>query len=276
MSTHPALVPQVEERLAIEHIRRTLATERIGFQLYLFGEVGSTNTVLRRLADTGAPDGTVVLAETQTMGRGRLGKPWFSPPGLNLYASVLFRPASPPSAVPVFSFISSLALTDAIWAEGLPAEIKWPNDVLVDGRKVAGTLAAYASAGDVVEYVILGIGVNLNVDHATLAGALGPAAAAATSLREAAGRLIDRNAFTAAFLNLLEKWDNEYRAHGSNAVLEAWRERDALADHLVEVRGSADTYRGRAIGVNREGRLVVEEVRGARREIVTGEIVILE
>ncbi|MBI2217727.1 MAG: biotin--[acetyl-CoA-carboxylase] ligase [Candidatus Rokubacteria bacterium] len=276
MSTHPALVSQAEERLAIQQIRRTLATERVGFQTYLFGEVGSTNTVLRRLADTGAPDGTVVLAETQTMGRGRLGKPWFSPPGLNLYASVLFRPASPPSAVPVFSFISSLALTDAIWAEGLPAGIKWPNDVLVDRRKVAGTLAAYASAGDVVEYVILGIGVNLNVDHPTLASALGPAAAAATSLREAAGRRIDRNAFTAAFLNLLEKWDNEYRTHGSDAVLEAWRERDALAHHIVEIRGPADTYRGRAIDVNREGRLVVEDARGARREIVTGEIVIIE
>jgi BirA family transcriptional regulator, biotin operon repressor / biotin---[acetyl-CoA-carboxylase] ligase len=259
----------------MEQIRRTLATERVGFQTYLFGEVGSTNTVLRRLAETGAPDGTVVLAEMQTMGRGRLGKPWFSPPGLNLYASVLFRPMIPPTMVPVFAFIASLALTDAIWAERVPASIKWPNDVLVEGRKVAGTLAAYASAGDVVEYVILGIGVNLNVDRATLVTALGPVSALATSLREAAGRRIDRNAFAAAFLNMLEKWDNEYRTRGGDVVLAAWRDRDALAGHLVEIRGG-DPCRGRAIGVNRDGRLVVEEPTGARREILTGEIVIVD
>jgi BirA family transcriptional regulator, biotin operon repressor / biotin---[acetyl-CoA-carboxylase] ligase len=275
MAIHPGLVSPPEDRLAIEQVRRTLATERVGFQTYLFEEVGSTNTVLRRIADSGAPDGTVVLAETQSMGRGRLGKPWFSPPGLNLYASVLFRPPIAPSTVPVFSFISSLALTDAIWAEGLPAAIKWPNDVLVDGRKVAGTLAAYASAGDVVEYVILGVGVNLNVDRPALAGALGPAAAAATSLREAAGRRIDRNAFAAAFLNLLEKWDDEHRAHGGDALLAAWRERDALANHAVEIRVPGETYRARAIGVNSAGRLIVEDAAGERREIVTGEIVIV-
>jgi BirA family transcriptional regulator, biotin operon repressor / biotin---[acetyl-CoA-carboxylase] ligase len=276
MATHPVLTARVEDRLAIEQIRRTLATDRVGFQTYLFGEVGSTNTVLRRFAETGAPDGTVVLAEAQTMGRGRLGKPWFSPPGLNLYASVLFRPAIPPSAVPVFAFISSLALTDAIWAEGLPAGIKWPNDVLVDGRKVAGTLAAYASAGDVVEYVILGLGVNLNVDRGALTTALGPAATQATSLREVAGRRIDRNAFAAAFLNLLEKWDDAYRTCGGDAVLQAWRDRDAVAGHTVEIRGSGDAWRGRSLGVNRDGRLVVQDVNGMRREVLTGEIVIID
>jgi BirA family biotin operon repressor/biotin-[acetyl-CoA-carboxylase] ligase len=272
----PLLVSESEDRLAIQHVRRTLATERVGFQTYLFGEVGSTNSVLRRLAETGAPDGTVVLAEAQTMGRGRLGKPWFSPAGLNLYASVLLRPVIPPAAVPVFAFISSLAVSDAIWAEGLPAAIKWPNDVLVDGRKVAGTLAAYASAGDLVEYVILGVGVNINVERRTLTSALGPAAAAATSLREAAGRRIDRNAFTATFLTMIEKWDNEYRAHGGDAVLAAWRDRDALAGHLVEIRGAGEPYRGRALGVNRDGRLMVEDSRGMCREILTGEIVIVE
>lgn len=280
MATHQAVEASqpasAEDRLSIEQIRRKLVTERIGFQTYLFGEVGSTNTVLRRLAETGAPDGTVVLAEAQTMGRGRLGKPWFSPPGLNLYASVLLRPVIAPSAVPVFAFISSLALTDTIWAEGVPAGIKWPNDVLVDGRKVAGTLAAYASAGDLVEYVILGAGVNVNVDRATLATALGPAASTATSLRAVAGHPIDRNTFTAGFLNLLEKWDDEYRARGADAILAAWRERDALAGRAIEIRGAGEPYRGHAVGVNREGRLVVEDPRGDRREVLTGEIVIVD
>jgi BirA family transcriptional regulator, biotin operon repressor / biotin---[acetyl-CoA-carboxylase] ligase len=263
------------EGLSIDHIRRNLVTRRIGLQVYLFGEVGSTNVVLRRLAETGAADGTVVLAEAQTMGRGRLGKPWYSPAGLNLYASVLFRPAIPPAAVPVFAFISSLAVTDAIRVNGVPATIKWPNDVLIEGRKVAGTLVTYAVAGEVVEYVILGIGVNLNVDRSALRAALGPAAASATSLREAAGRRVDRNAFAATFLDLLEKWDDQYRSQGPTAVMSAWRERDALAGRAVEVRGEGDSYAAEALGVNDDGRLVVEDARGVRHQVLTGEVLLL-
>lgn len=279
MTTRSAIeVPEEEKShdaaLFIDEIRRTLVTDRVGFQTYLFGEVGSTNTVLRRLAETGAADGTVVLAEAQTVGRGRLGKPWFSPPGLNLYASVVLRPAIAPSAVPVFSMIASLALTDSMWAECAPAGVKWPNDVLIERRKVAGTLVGYAMAGDRVEYVILGVGVNLNADRATLKTGLGAAAAAgATSLREVLGRPIDRNAFAGAFLNFLEKWDDEYRTHGPLPVLQAWRERDALVGHLVDVHESRCTFRARAVGVSNDGRLVVEDAVGWRRDVTDAEIV---
>jgi BirA family transcriptional regulator, biotin operon repressor / biotin---[acetyl-CoA-carboxylase] ligase len=270
----PACAP-ADESLSIDQVRRHLVTRRIGLQVYLFGEVGSTNAVLRRLAETGAADGTVVLAEAQTMGRGRLGKLWYSPPALNLYASVLFRPAIPPAAVPVFAFISSLAVTDAIRAHGIPATIKWPNDVLIDGRKVAGTLVTYAVAGEVVEYVILGIGVNLNVDRTALRAALGSPAAAATSLRDAAGHRIDRNAFAATFLELLEHWDDAYRSQGPAAIMAAWRERDALAGHAVEIRNESDSYAAEALGVNDDGRLVVEDARGVRHQVITGEVLLL-
>ncbi len=262
------------EGLSIDHIRRSLVTRRIGSQVYLFGEVSSTNVVLRRLAETGAADGTVVLAEAQTMGRGRLGKPWYSPAGLNLYASVLLRPAIAPAAVPVFAFISSLAVTDAVRAEGVPARIKWPNDVLVGERKVAGTLVTYAVAGEIVEYVILGIGVNLNVDRSALRPALGPAAAAATSLREAIGRRIDRNGFTVAFLECLERWDDQYRSRGPEPLMSAWRERDALTGRAVEIREDGASYAAEALGVNDDGRLVVEDARGVRHQVLTGEVVL--
>lgn len=122
--------------LSIDRIRQRLSGQTVGHRIELSGEVSSTNTVLRDLARAGAPEGTVVLAEAQSAGRGRLGRHWFSPPGVNLYASILFRPTIPPQAVPVFSFIASLALSDAISAEGAPATIKWPNDILVEGRKV--------------------------------------------------------------------------------------------------------------------------------------------
>jgi BirA family biotin operon repressor/biotin-[acetyl-CoA-carboxylase] ligase len=258
--------------LSIDEIRTRLVTDRVGFHTYLFGEVGSTNAVLRRLAQTGAADGTVVFAETQTAGRGRFGKLWFSPPGLNLYASVLFRPSIPRSAVPVFAMVASLALTDATWAESVPAAIRWPNDVLVDGRKVAGTLVSYASAGDVVEYVIVGVGVNINVDRAALVSGLGAAATEATSLAEAAGHPIDRNAFAAAFLNALEAWDATYRASGPEALLAAWRERDALAGHLVDVREAPRRYVARALDIGADGRLIVEDEAGRRHILTDAEI----
>ena len=258
--------------LSIEDIRRKLATDRVGFHIYLFGEVGSTNVALRRLAETGAADGTVVFAETQTVGRGRLGKSWFSPQGLNLYASVLFRPAIRLSAVPVFAMVSSLAVTDAIWAESVPAAVKWPNDVLVNGRKVAGTLVTYASAGEVVEYVIVGVGVNLNVERAALVAGLGTAADDATSVAEAAGRLIDRNAFAAAFLNALERWVETYRTDGPEALRGAWCERDGLAGRYVEVREPPRHYLAHAMGIRADGCLVVEDEAGRGHVLTDAEI----
>lgn len=261
--------------LCVDLIRRRLETEVVGFQTYLHQEVDSTNAALRRLAEAGARAGTVVLAEAQHAGRGRRGTPWFSPPGVNLYASVLFRPAIGPSAVPVFSFITSLALSDAIWAEGVPAAIKWPNDILIEGRRVAGSFSAFATAGDLLDYVILGTGVNLNVDRRVLERGLGAAAAGTTSVREEAGRPIDRNGFTATYLNTLEKWFDVYRVSGPTGVLRAWREREALAGRWVAAH-DATGCEGRVLGANREGQLIVQDASGEQHRVVAGEIVVRE
>jgi BirA family biotin operon repressor/biotin-[acetyl-CoA-carboxylase] ligase len=270
-----AVVPA--DCLCVDLVRRQLETEIVGFQIYLYEDVDSTNATLRRLAEAGAREGTVVLAEAQHAGRGRRGTTWFSPAGLNLYASVLFRPSIRPSAVPVFSFITSLALSDAIWAEGVQATIKWPNDILIEGRKAAGSFGAVATSGDLVEYVILGTGVNLNVECPALAQGLGAAASDAISVREAAGRPIDRNRFTAAYLNFLEKWFDVYRVSGTPAILQAWRERDVLAGRWVgvHVEGSP-RYQGRVLGANSEGQLVVQDAVDVQHRVIAGEVTILD
>jgi BirA family biotin operon repressor/biotin-[acetyl-CoA-carboxylase] ligase len=201
-----------------------------------------------------------------------MGTAWFSPPGLNLYVSVLLRPPIPLAAVPVFSFIASLALTDAVWATGLSASIKWPNDVLVDGRKVAGCLADVHARGSQALHVILGAGINLNVPSGELRSALGSAAArSAAGMAELAGRRIDRNVFTAGVLNHLERWLTTYHRDGPAAVLTAWRSRDALAGRQVSVSGEGSPYDGRALGVDDVGYLVVETDSG-RRRVTTGQI----
>lgn len=263
--------------LSIDLIRRNLTTDRMGRRICLFAGVSSTNSVLRELALRGEAEGTVVLAEEQHRGRGRPGKPWFSPPGRNLYVSVLLRPAITLRELPVFSFVASLALSETIWGEGLPATIKWPNDVLVDGKKVGGALVESADSGEEPAFVILGMGVNMNVDEALLQAGLGETAGGAIALRQAAGRDIDRNLFAAGLLNRLDRWAGVYRARGPRAILEAWRERDALAGRRVAVLTGASAGRqGRAVGVDADGYLVLEEADGRRRRLVTGEIKVLD
>lgn len=262
--------------LDVARIRRELSTRVVGRRVELFAEVTSTNAALRELALRGAPEGTVVLADSQTAGRGRGGKRWFSPPGVNLYASVLVRPAVHPRAVPTLAFAASLALVDAVRELGLPVAIKWPNDVLVRRRKVAGTLAEAAIRDEGVEHVILGLGANVNVTQAALREALGESALAASSLREMLGEPVDRSAFAASYLGALDEWLAIHRAQGPAPLLGTWRELDIVSGRRVEVREAGGTIEGRALGVDDEGHLRVADPRGRVHAVVTGDVRLLE
>lgn len=256
--------------LSISIIRRRLNTEIVGRRLYLFDEVDSTNAKLKSLARSGVQEGAVVLAEGQTAGRGRRGQPWFSPSGVNLYASVLFRPAARASELAVFSFIASLAAADTLKDFGAPAGIKWPNDLLIDGDKVGGVLVEGGLRGNRIDYVVLGIGINLNVDPLTLREALGPSGTFATSLSAATGHEVDRNAFAAAYLTHLDEWLRLWYREGPHGVLAAWRDHDILTGRRVLVRGSKGDLAGRVLGVNATGSLLVEDPQG-RVHVLTGE-----
>jgi BirA family biotin operon repressor/biotin-[acetyl-CoA-carboxylase] ligase len=262
--------------LDVGAIRRQFVGEIVGTHLYVFADIASTNAALRDLADAGAHEGTVVLSEAQRAGRGRLDVPWFSPPGVNLYMSVLLRPAIAPAAVPIFSFLASLALTEAIWALGVPAGVKWPNDVVIGGRKVAGARLDVGITGGRVTSVVVGVGINVNVLHAQLEQGLGPAAADATSLREALGRPIDRNALAASILNQLEKWLSLYRSSGPDTIVSAWRKRDVLAGRRVTVQAPDRTFVGRVAGIDAGGFLVVDDETGVRRIVVSAAVRLLE
>jgi BirA family biotin operon repressor/biotin-[acetyl-CoA-carboxylase] ligase len=263
-------------RLSIEAIRRRLHSAVVGRHLYLFEKVDSTSRALRNLARAGAAEGTAVLAESQSDGRGRMGQPWFSPAGTNLYVSVLFHADAAPRTVGVFSFIASLAVADAIRDLGLSPTIKWPNDVLVRHKKVAGTLTECSVRGDRVEFVVLGVGVNLNVSPEALAAALGPAAAWATSLAEALGVPVDRNAFAASYLNHLDAWARRFRQDGAGPILDAWRDRDILTARRVEIRAAPGPFLGRVLGVDEEGHLLVANGRGERHTVISEEVRVLD
>jgi BirA family biotin operon repressor/biotin-[acetyl-CoA-carboxylase] ligase len=266
----------VDEALNIDLIRQHLDTDTVGRRLVLHEVVASTNATLRELARAGTPDGTVVLAERQTAGRGRGHKTWFSPAGVNLYASILFRPPIGVAAAPCFTLIASLALADAIRELGLPVALKWPNDVLVGGRKVAGVRAETTSRGDAVDHVVLGVGVNLNVTHEALGTGLGEMARFATSLREALGRAVDRNAFAGRFLTRLEQRLGQYQQKGESAILAEWRKLDVLTGRRVTVREGPTVFEGRVLGVNAEGQLQVKDARKHVHRVVAAEVRLIE
>jgi len=233
------------DRLTLEGVRRHLDTEVIGQHIYIFDSVDSTNHALARLADREATEGTVVMAETQTAGRGRHGSPWFSPATASLYVSVLLRPSIAPRELSLFAPIASLALAEAVWLEGAPAKIKWPNDVVVHDRKVGGVLVQARVIEERLAHVILGVGVNLNVPPADLAAGLGAAA---------------------------EKWHRTYLMRGAGAVHAAWQERDALHGRRVEARSGAELHQGWADGIDADGRLVIVDDAGRPHHLLAGQI----
>jgi BirA family transcriptional regulator, biotin operon repressor / biotin---[acetyl-CoA-carboxylase] ligase len=237
----------VAERLSMQMIRRWLDTRIVGRHLYVFDEVESTNSVLRDLARSGAAEGTVVLAEAQSGGRGRRGQPWFSPAGVNLYASVLVRERMKIEEAGPFSFAVSLAVSEAIKDLGLSPAIKWPNDVLIGGKKVAGALMEFASRGAAVAYMVLGTGVNVN-----------------------------RSVFTAAYLNHLEAWLLQYRLAGPAPLVAAWRQRDVLTGRRVEVRSPTEAIGGRVLGIDDQGHLLVRTASGDRRVILTEDVRVVD
>jgi BirA family biotin operon repressor/biotin-[acetyl-CoA-carboxylase] ligase len=259
------------EAFEINALRKCLTTRFIGRDLRYWPEVDSTNAVALRLAAKSAVEGTVVVAEAQSQGRGRAGKPWYSPPGLNLYLSVILRPMVEVQRTSLLTLISSLAIADAIDAEGGQAQVKWPNDVLLAGRKVAGVLAEVQALGEHAETLVLGIGVNLNVGQTSLDQALGATAWGATSLKEVLGREIDRVAFAATLLESLERRYDRFRAAGGKAIVQEWKARSCLGlrARIIE-RGHV--IEGVAEDIDEAGCLLVRKADGSLERILEAEL----
>ena len=190
------------ESLSAKVIMDRLRTTRMGRRLEVHAEIDSTNTRAVALARAGAPEGTLVLAEVQTAGRGRLGRRWQSPPGSALLASLLLRPPLPPIRAQWGTMICTLAAVEAV-AEvtGLAAGIKWPNDLVLAGRKVGGVLTELgAGSGGMLDYVVVGMGLNVNLDPGTLDGVMTPA----TSLAAESGAPVSRLDLLLAWLRRVE------------------------------------------------------------------------
>lgn len=228
----------------------------------------STNDEAARLARAGAVHGTIVVADTQTGGRGRLGRVWTSPPGGNLYLSCVLRPPLALPQTPALALAIGIAVCDAVRSVGAPAKLKWPNDILLGDRKVAGILLEAQSQGSRLESLIVGIGVNLSAQVPAELEAIATTVAAA--LPQPARVALTREQFLPVLLSSVELWVDRYVAVGMSVVVDAWNQRMTQG---LQVRAGA--MMGTALGIDADGNLRLRDSLGVIHTIRAGDVEIV-
>ncbi len=265
---------EISAPLHVEEIRKQLLTERLGRKLHYLSEIDSTNNYARNLAEQGAMEGEVVIAESQTRGKGRLGRNWVSPAGRNLYLSVILRPKLSPLHAPQITLMSAVALAETIQSfTSCPAEIKWPNDILVRGKKVAGILTESSCTVHRLLFVILGIGVNVNFPPEEMPESIRETA---TSLMTLSGAPVDRTALALQLIRDLNRCYGDLERHGFPPMAERWAGFFRLQGKRVKVEMMDQAVAGRVIGIDGDGALLLEDETGNRRRIVAGDVIPLE
>jgi BirA family biotin operon repressor/biotin-[acetyl-CoA-carboxylase] ligase len=261
---------QAPDALLAEAIQSGLDCRVIGSRVCSLDEADSTNLQACQLADEGAPEGLVVIADRQTAGKGRLGRQWASPGGVNLYTSILLRPPILPFEAPRLTFLSAVAVCRAINScTRLQARVKWPNDVLIDGAKVAGLLNEMNAETDQVHYVVLGIGVNLNMTQEQFPADL---RYPATSLLLCSGDPVSRLEFTRTLLREIDLLYQQYLQDGSASIISAWCELCDLTGKQVTVDCSNKVIEGTMTGLDDDGALLVRAADGTVETIYAGDV----
>jgi BirA family biotin operon repressor/biotin-[acetyl-CoA-carboxylase] ligase len=253
-------------------IKPGLRTTVIGKKIQFLSEVASTNTLAMEMAADGTPEGTVVIAETQTGGKGRLGRKWISPKG-NLYLSVVLRPNIPMHKAPLVTLIGAVAVVSAIRTTcGLEAGIKWPNDILISGKKIGGLLTEMSAEQDRIRHIVLGIGVDVNMEMVELPPEV---RSLTTTLAAEVGAKINRIALLQRVLRDLEHWYQKFLKNDED-VLEAWKKLNVTVGNRITVSGAGEALDGLAQGIDRDGRLIVRLDDGTIRMVAAGDVTIVK
>jgi BirA family biotin operon repressor/biotin-[acetyl-CoA-carboxylase] ligase len=260
------------DRIIPGEVQRELRTKTIGREIVHRIETGSTNSLAMELAQQGAAEGTAVIAEAQAAGKGRRGRSWVSPQG-NLYLSVVLRPAVPVYKAPLITLMGAVAVASAIRKHlGVPAAIKWPNDILIRGKKVSGLLTEMSAEPDRIRHIVLGVGVNVNMDLSMLPPDI---RSRSTTLAAAAGRSVDRAGLLKALLAELDHWYRCFLKKEAD-VLTAWQELNETLGKRVAVSGAGVSLEGQAVGVDVEGRLILRLDDGTVRQVAAGDVTIMK
>lgn len=259
-------LPSSPDNLHAAALNHLVSTNRIGKKIFFLQATASTNAVAFSMAAEGAAEGTVIIAEQQTGGKGRLGRDWASPAGVNLYCSIILRPPIQPVAAPQLTFLSVIAVARAVEKlTPLKTRIKWPNDLLINGRKVAGLLNEMSAETDKVNFVILGIGVNVNMSAAQFPEELRHPA---TSLALESGAKVDRTEFAKVMLQELDSLYALFLQEGYAPARREWLERSSLAGALVTVTDNGSVRSGRVSGIDEYGALLLD----TGEQILSGDV----
>lgn len=256
-------------RINPQKVKELIKTTALGRRGLYFRKVTSTNDISKGLADRGASEGMIVLSETQTEGRGRHGREWTSPEG-GLWLSVILRPKVHAQHAGKLSLFASVAVAKTIRRlYGLKTDIKWPNDVLLDGKKVCGILTETEIRGQKIDFAVLGIGVNANFEIQALPAHLKPLA---TTLKHQLGREVDRESLLSEMLKETELNYRLYEEQKFNMILEDWRSLASFLGSDITVRTDKEIVDGLAVDINDDGALVVRLRDGTMRNITSGDI----
>ncbi len=259
--------------LSSSEISYRLNTRIIGCRVLSYRAVKSTNDLATELADGGAPEGTLVTAEEQTSGRGRLGRKWHSPGGTGIYASLILRPEIKPENAPGISIMTAVALAQAIkkFTKG-KVQIKWPNDVLINGRKTAGILTELSAENNKINHVIVGVGINVNHQATDFPDDLRNTA---TSLRRINRKKVNRAALLKSFLVEFEKMYALYPKHHLKKIHSRVRKLSSLIGNEIKILSGRQFLEGRAVDIDYDGRLILER-NGKKIPVVAGEVTVVK
>jgi BirA family biotin operon repressor/biotin-[acetyl-CoA-carboxylase] ligase len=254
--------------LTQDELMRRLNTKIIGRKILSYASVDSTNTVAFALAEKGAHEGTAVFSEEQKRGKGRLGRSWSSPRHTGIYLSLILRPEIPPEKAALITLLAAVSCAEAIRkVTGLRAQIKWPNDILVNNKKVCGILTEMQLAGDKVRFIVLGIGINVNSKVSELPHGAG-------CLRQEAKKTqISRLELAGELMRQLDQAYLYFRDKGSSRLITQWKNFSALSGKRIKVFLSVGAIEGQAQDIDQQGALIVRLDNGFKEHILAGDVV---
>jgi len=246
-----------------------LTTRELGWAIHHHSSLPSTSDEAIALARAGAAQGEVVIADRQTAGRGRRGRSWLSPPKVNLHLSVILRPDLPPQRAPELVSLVAVAAAETLRELGVPARIKWPNDLVVEGRKLAGILLDLSAEADRIHHVVVGVGFNLNITLDDFPEELRPLV---SSVRLETGAPVPRAAVVASFLAILEGWLDRFADEGFAPVRARYRELSSILGKPVRMSEADRSLEGVAEEIDESGALLIRKSDGSVERFLSGDI----
>lgn len=260
---------------SVESIRNTLLKEslKIGSNLIFYDAISSTNIAGTELALKGCREGTVIIADEQTSGKGRLGRTWISPSGKNLYMSIILTPPISPRDATILTLMSAVACCIALRKLlSLPVTIKWPNDLMVNDRKIGGILTEIKADIDKITYAVIGIGININLDIDDLPEEV---RGIATSIKTLTGEQFSRTAAAIEVLREMQKWYDILLQKGKKDILSYWQDLSSTIGRRVRVTMGNDVFTGVAEAIDNEGLLILKLPDNSLMKVNAGDIIML-